>query len=78
MLTDNFLMYLVFQMIIFAINYIGYQRVPFLCFIGIIATISISVQTILAFDQFAIFGVFLVITNVTFPIMGIDRARKGE
>lgn len=78
MLTDDFVVYLAFQLIIFGINIIGFRRFPFLCFVALIGSFLIAYQTIVAFDSYYIMGIILVIMNTTVPVIGLSRATKGE
>jgi len=78
MITDDLFMYLLFQMIILVINIVGYFKIPYLGFIGIIATLSISYQTIVSFGDYYIMAVILILLNGTLPIIGFSKAYRGK
>jgi hypothetical protein len=78
MITDDLFIYLMFQMIILAINLVGYFKIPYLGFIGIIATISVAYPTIVSFGDYYMMGVILILMNGTLPIMGFTKAYRGK
>jgi hypothetical protein len=78
MIGDELFMYLIFQIVILGINLIGYFKIPYLGFIGIIATLSVAYQTIVSFGDYWIMGVILLLINGTLPIMGFTKAYRGK
>lgn len=78
MITDDMLIYLLFQIVLMVINLISYSKIPFLGVIGIIATFSTAYQTIMAFDTYWVFGLVLILCNIMIPILGFTKARQGD
>ena len=78
MITDDLFIYLMFQMIILVINLAGYFKIPYLGFIGIIATLSVTYPTIIAFGDYYIMAVILLLMNGILPIMGFTKAYRGK
>jgi hypothetical protein len=77
MISDEFVIYLLFQMIILVINLIGFVRIPVLSFFAIIFEITILVQTVLGFGDYYVFAVNIAAMNLTLPIYSLSRYRKG-
>lgn len=67
-----------FQLIILMINVMAYTKIPALAIFGILGSIIIAVPTILAFGEYYLFGVILVIMNTTFPILALSKAVRGK
>lgn len=74
-MTMTFLIYFVFQIILLTLGLIGYFKLPFLLFIEVIGTISIAFQSISAFENYWIFALILIITNISIPAIGLTRKR---
>lgn len=78
MISDTFMMYLLFQIIILMINLIGYSKIPFLGIIGIIGTLILAVPTASAFEPYWQLSIILILTNLMIPVLGMTRARNGK
>jgi hypothetical protein len=78
MIGDELFMYLIFQIVILGINLIGYFKIPYLGFIGIIATLSVTYQTIISFGDYWIMAVILLLINGTLPIIGFTKTYRGK
>jgi hypothetical protein len=78
MITDDFLVYFAFQLVIFIINILGYAKIPELRLFGVLLSLGIAVQTVLAFapDYYA-FGAMMVVTNTILPIYSMSRGWKN-
>jgi hypothetical protein len=74
-MTMTFLIYFMFQIILLTLGLIGYFKLPFLLFIEVIGTISIAFQSISAFEDYWIFALILIITNISIPAIGLTRKR---
>lgn len=78
MITDTFMIYLLFQVILLMINLIGYSKLPFLGFIGIIGVIILAYPTAQAFEPYWQLTVILLLTNLMIPVLGFSKARHGK
>jgi hypothetical protein len=77
MISEGFLVYFMFQMIVLVINIIGYSEIPELRFFGIIFSLAISVQTIIAFSpDYWVVGAILILMNVALPTYSLSRGFK--
>ena len=78
MITDDFLIYLLFQIILLMINLIGYSKIPFLGFIGIIGTIILAYPTAQAFEPYWQITIIFILVNLMVPVLGFTKARNGK
>jgi hypothetical protein len=78
MITDDLLVYLLFQLIILTINIIGLKKMPLMLFFGIIGTILLSVPTLIAFGDYYLMAVLFILINITIPIIGLSSTMKGK
>ena len=78
MITDDLLMYMLFQLILLVINIIGFKKLPILLFFGIIGTVMLSVPTIEAFEDYYMMAILFIIVNISIPIIGLTTTMKGE
>lgn len=74
-MTEDFLAYLLFQIVLLSVNILAYNRNKILAYFGIIGSISLAVPTILAFGDYWMFGVWIVILNTVFPVYGMPIKR---
>lgn len=73
MFTEQFVIYLTAMLLVFLINILGYTKLKALYFFGIIGTLLFAVPTIKAFDEDYIFAAFLIILNISLPLLGLTR-----
>jgi len=78
MITDDLLVYLLFQLIVLTINIIGLRKLPLMLFFGLIGTILLSVPTLIAFDDYYMMAVIFILINMTIPVIGLSSAVKGK
>jgi hypothetical protein len=76
MITDDLMLYMMFQLILFGINVVGYLRIPYLLFFGLIGTVLVSVPTINAFGDYYYIALVLILLNISLPVMGLAKALK--
>jgi hypothetical protein len=76
MISDSLLVYLLFQIIILVFNLIGFTRIPMMFFFALIGTIILAVPTIQAFGDYYMMAVFLLIVNISLPVVGLARSLK--
>jgi hypothetical protein len=74
MITEELLMYLLFQLIIFVFNLTGYKRMPVLLFFTIIATLLLTPNTIIGFGDYYMMGFILILINISFAVIGLTKA----
>ena len=73
-MTDDFIAYLAFQMIILAVIIFGAKaNYRIFSYFGIIGVLMISVQTILAFGDYYTFAIWIIIMNATIPTYSLAR-----
>jgi hypothetical protein len=77
MISDDLLMYLLAQVILLAINLLGF-RIPLMSFMGIIGSIILVVPTLDAFGEYYLISLILILVNIVLPTMSIFRYRGGE
>jgi hypothetical protein len=78
MITEDFFIFLLFQIILLSINLIGYSKIPYLGFIGIIGTLILAYPTAMAFSDYPEMTIILILVNIMIPILGINKARTGR
>jgi hypothetical protein len=78
MITDDFFIYLLFQIIILMINLIGYSKIPFLGFVGIIGTIILAYPTAVAFQPYWQITIIFILVNLMIPVLGFSKAKNGQ
>jgi hypothetical protein len=66
-------LYFSIQIFLFCVIIVGYFRVPFLLFIGLIGSVVLAIPTILGFGSYYMIGVVLILMNVVTPAMGLAR-----
>jgi len=76
MITDELIIWLLFQLILFVINLVGFRKVPLLLFFGLIGSILIAIPTLIAFDEYIMMGFLLVIINTAFPVIALTHSLK--
>ena len=76
-MTEAFVIYLLFQMIILVVNVLGFTKIPALSIFGIIGTLIIAVPTINAFDEYYPFALVLLLMNTALPIFALSRNMRN-
>lgn len=76
MITDDFFIYLLIQIILLVVNLIGYSRIPILGFFGVIGTVLMAWPTVQAFGEYSNFALLLILINISLPTIGISRALR--
>ena len=76
MITDDFFVYLLAQVVLLTINLIGYSKIPILSFLGIIGTVLMAYQTVIAFADYESFALLLILVNISIPAIGLTRREK--
>jgi hypothetical protein len=76
MITDELIIWLLFQLILFVINLVGFRKIPILLFFGLIGSILIAIPTLMAFDEYIMMGFLLVMINTAFPVIALTRSLK--
>jgi hypothetical protein len=74
MISDDFFVYLLVQIVLLTINLIGYSKIPILSFLGIIGTVMMAWPTVVAFGDYPQFALLLILVNISLPTIGITRA----
>jgi len=74
MIDETFIIYLMFQIVLFVINLIGYKTIPILGFFGIIGSVILAIPTLNAFGDYYMMAFFLTLINISLPVIGITRA----
>jgi hypothetical protein len=59
------------------INIIGYTKIPFVSFIGLIGTFIIAIPTLMAFGEYYLFATILIILNMMIPIYSLIETKRG-
>lgn len=75
MITDDLLLYFMFQVMILVINVIGYSKIPILFFFSIIGTIVLAVPTIQAFGEYYLMAIILLLINISLPVIGLAKLK---
>jgi hypothetical protein len=75
MISDELLLYLLFQLIFMVIALIGYSKIPYLGILVVIGVFSISYQTIVAFEDYWMMGIMLILSNMMISLLGILRVK---
>lgn len=73
-MLPSFIIYFVFQIVLLALGLIGWFKLPFLLIIETLGTVASVVPTMIAFHDYWIIALMLIITNFSLPIM-YDRKR---
>lgn len=76
MITDDFFIYLLIQIILLVINLIGYSKIPLLGAFGAIFTALLAWPTVQAFGTYSSFALMLIVINISLPAIGISRALR--
>jgi len=74
MISEDMVIYLLFNLIIFAITLVGIKKLPILLFFTLLGTILISVGTITAFDGYEEFGLMLILMNAMIPVIILAKS----
>ena len=75
MISDALLLYLIFQIIILMFNILGYSRIPMMWFFAIIGSVLLAVPTILAFGDYYLMAILLILVNISLPVIGLSRLK---
>jgi hypothetical protein len=73
MISDAMVIYFLGQIVLLIINTIAYTKLPYLGFIGVLGSLLIAADTIIAFDSYYMIAIILVLTNIIIPVWGILR-----
>ena len=73
MITDDFFVYLLVQIVLFTINLVGYSKIPILSYLGAIGTVLMAYQTVIAFNDYESFALLLILINISLPVIGLTR-----
>lgn len=74
MISMDFFVYIFIQLLILGINLLGYSKIPILGFFGIIGTLIFAVPTFFSFGDYYMVAVFLILINISLPIIGLTKA----
>jgi len=78
MITDQFMIYFVFQMILLMLNLAG-KQLYILWYFGIIGTMISAISTIWAFGaDYWPFAIFLILVNIITPIIGLSHSGANK
>ena len=76
MITDDLLMYLLFQMILLMINVLGHKKFPLFSLFGILGAMILVIPTINAFGDYYMMAILLSVINIGFPTMTLANALR--
>lgn len=72
-MDESFVVYLLFQLILLMLNSMGFNRLPILSYFALIGTMVIAVPTVIAFGDYYLMSVVLILINASLPIFAIRR-----
>jgi len=78
MIADELMIYLLFQMVLLAINVIGYLKIRKLMILGILGSLLMAVPTLLGFGEYYLFSIILILINTLLPTFGILELREND
>lgn len=78
MISDAIVLYLMAQILLIAINLIGYSRIPILSIIGLIGGILVAIPTLDAFGDDYLIAIIPILVNITIPIMSLASVWSGD
>jgi hypothetical protein len=76
MISEEFFIYLLFQMIVLVVNIMGYTKIPALSIFAIGFELAIMVQTIIAFGDYWGMGIMFILMNLSLPIYALSYNMK--
>lgn len=78
MITDDMIIYLLFQMMFLMLALLSYTKIPYLGIIVAIGVFATSYQTIVAFGEYWMEGIILILSNMMILILGYNKAMRGN
>ena len=78
MISDEFFIYLIFQLILLALNIVGFAKMPVILIFTAIGTFITAISTVLAFGDYQLIAIMLIITNISIPVIGVTKVNRGE
>ena len=76
MITDDMLIYLLFQLILLVLNILGHRKFPLFCLFGILGAMTLAIPTITAFGEYYMMAILLTVINIAFPTMSLANALR--
>lgn len=77
MISEEFFIYLLFQLIILVVNLLGYTKIPVMSFFAIGFELAIMVQTVIAFGDYWGMAIMFILMNLSLPIYALSHNMKG-
>jgi len=77
-ITDSLLIYFLGQIVLLIINIIAYTKIPYISIIGIMGDLALAADTIIAFGNYYLIAVILILTNTIIPFLSIAKAVRGR
>ena len=70
---DDITIYLIFHIILIIVNIVGILKIPTYSYFAVIGTFITAYQTVIAFNDYQMIAISLILMNISIPIIGLSR-----